>query len=126
MARVAQERWAEQGSISNLFYVSDRRGKSLPVLAEEQLRAGHRCSRSAFCPFATCEIALCDGIGFLACGRKQLQPLARAAAVTMRDPCLGSSGSGRRACDWDFHHSPLPGRPNASTDEQPARFRGKV
>ncbi len=84
---------------------SGRRRKSPPAPAAEQLRAGHRCSRSASCPCAIFETAPCDGSGCPACGRKRLRPPARDAAAPRTGPCPGSSGSGRQACDARLHRS---------------------
>src|SRR5712671_168611 len=72
--------------------------KSPPILAAEPLRAGRKCSRGFFCPFAIGETALYDGSGFLACGRKRLPPLVRVAVVPTISPCRDSTGFDRRAC----------------------------
>src|SRR5438093_6179587 len=105
-------------------HISDRRRKSPPALVVERLRAGHTCSRSASCPCATCQTALCDGSGCPACGRKRLRRLVRDVAAPKTSPCPGSSGSGRQACDARLHRSLLYPRPNLSKGERPARSRG--
>ena len=71
--------------------------KLLPVPAEEQLRAGRRYNRWAFCPFAICGIAPYAGNDLPACGRKQLLQLIQAALVPKTNLCLGSNDSVRRA-----------------------------
>src|ERR1700722_16126403 len=50
---------------------SDHERKLLRALAAELLRAGHKCSRSAFCLAAIGGSAPYDGSGFLACARKR-------------------------------------------------------
>src|ERR1700730_11570882 len=71
--------------------------RSLPVPAEEPLRAAHMCNRSASCRSAICGTATCDGIGLLAYARKQPPPRVRVAVVPMTGPCLDSNGFGRQA-----------------------------
>src|SRR5947207_2022708 len=66
--------------------------KFLPVPAAEQFQVVHRCSRSASCPCATYEIALCAGSGCPACDRKLPGPPTPVAVAPMRDPCHGSNG----------------------------------
>src|ERR1035438_7883592 len=70
---------------------SYRRGKSLSALAAERFRVARRCSRWASCPFAICETVLCDGSGFLAYGRRRLQPPVQVAGVPTISPCLRST-----------------------------------
>ena len=81
------------------LWLSDRRQKSPIAPAAERLRAGNRCSRSASCPCATYEIALCAGSGCPACDRKLPGPPTPVAVAPMRDPCHGSNGFDRRGCD---------------------------
>src|SRR5262249_4196470 len=69
-----------------------------PILVGERLLAARRCTRQVSCRFAICGTELCDGSGYLACGRRLLPPPARAAPAPMTSPCPGSSGSDRRAC----------------------------
>ena len=95
-----------------------------PALGAERLRAGHRCSRPASCPCATCETALCDESGCPACGRKQLRLPVRDVAAPKTSPCPGSSGSGRQARDARLHRSLVHARPNVSKGERPARSCG--
>src|SRR6202023_2999461 len=77
---------------------NDSGGKLLRALAVEQPRAAHKCSRTTFCLFAIGGSAPYDGSGFLACARKRLLQLVRAAEAPRIGPCPGSSGSGHRAC----------------------------
>jgi hypothetical protein len=71
--------------------------KLRPVPAAEQLQAGSKYNRWAFCPFAICGIAPYAESDLPACGRKQpLQPI-QAALVPKTNLCLGSNDSVRRA-----------------------------
>src|SRR3981189_1567827 len=68
-----------------------------PVPGAEQLQAGRRYNRWAFCPFAICGIAPCAGSDLPACDHKQLIQLIQPALAPTTNLCLGSSGSVRRA-----------------------------
>ena len=68
-----------------------------PVPAGEQLQAGRRYNRWAFCPPAICGIVPCDGSDLPACDHKQLLQLIQAAMAPTTSLCLGSSDSVRRA-----------------------------
>src|SRR6266545_7264235 len=103
---------------------SDRRRKLPPALVVQRLQAEHTCSRSASCPCATCETALCGGSGCPACGRKRLRRPVRDVAAPKTSPCPGSSGSGRRAHDARLLRSLVHARPNLSKGERPERSCG--
>src|SRR5215831_2706657 len=114
-----ERRNVEHGTLNlePLAKLSDLRRKSPPALRAEQLRAGHTCSRSASCPCATCETALCDGSGCPAYGRKRLRPPVRDVTAPTTSPCPGSSGSGRQVCGARLHRSLVHVRPNLSKGE---------
>src|SRR6266436_8919991 len=80
-----------------LMPLSDRGGKSLPALVAERLRAGRRCNRWAFCPFAIGGTGRYDENDRLACGRKRLPLQVRGVEVPTINPCPDSNGSGHRA-----------------------------
>src|ERR1700722_8664047 len=97
-----------------------------PVPAEEQLQAGRRYNRRAFCPFAICGIAPYAGSDLPACDRKQLLQLIQAALAPTTNLCLGSSDSVRRAFAWHLHHSRSRAQPKPSTDGSPAQLLDRV
>src|SRR5262245_54201786 len=105
--------------------VSDRQRKSPPALLVQRPRADHTCSRSASCPCAIYETALCDGSDCPACGRKRLRRPVRDEAAPRTSPCPGSSGSGRQACDARLRRSLALVRPNLSRGERPAHSYGR-
>src|ERR1700683_2871198 len=103
MATTAREKDRERGLMSGWRRPSDRRGKSLSVLAAERFRVARRCSRWASCPFAICETVLYDGSGFLAYGRRGLPPPVRVAGVPTISPCLDYTGSGHPECEYHLY-----------------------
>src|SRR5258705_2650396 len=61
--------------------------KSPPVPAEEQLRAGHTCSRWASCPYASGETAQGGESDRPACARKRLPLPTQASPAPTLGPC---------------------------------------